>query len=338
MFNFFSRPRHIPVTPINTHRIRCSTPRSVPPAPRTSPYSRLPPPPRKRYAAGLGPHRVDGRTLRPQKSLKARRSINGGAAQPTRTHSRPLTSEHPTHKVDNDVRPSPDAVYNDDEIFLRQFELLHVSRAFREELTKARVLAARSAEHAPALSKAREERIKREKERQRMQIELEKHQEMMARVEKRRREALRLFAKNAHRVAKERFRANLPRKPSAEQARDVFARYDDEWDVLKSEICERTQPIHFTQMPWPVLARITRPDQITYSAVEEFLFHPLRPAKSPKDRLRAEIMKWHPDKFDRKILSKVMVEHIDLVKEASGRVARILTQMMMKIETGSQAT
>ena len=336
MFNFFSRPRHIPVTPINTHRIRCSTPRSVPPPSGASPYSRLPPPPRKRYAAGLGPHRVDGRSIRLQKSLRARRSIHARDAQPTRPRSRTLTSDNPTHAVDKNAQPTPSAVYNDDKIFLQQFERLHVSRAFREELTKARELVARSAEQAPVLCKAREERLKREKERQRMQIALQKHREMMARVEKRRREALRLFAKNAHRVAKERIRTNLfatPRKCSAQQAGDLLARYDNEWDALKSEICERTEPIHFDQMPWPVLAHITRPDQITYSAVEEFLLHPLRPVKSPKDRLRAEIMKWHPDKFDRRILSKVAAEQIDLVREASGHVARILTQMMMKIET-----
>jgi hypothetical protein len=85
-------------------------------------------------------------------------------------------------------------------------------------------------------------------------------------------------------------------------------------------------------VPWPVLAYISHPDQITYPAVEEFLFHPLRTVKSPKDRLKAEMLRWHPDKFDGRILGKVVVEQIDMVREASGHVARILTQMMMKLE------
>jgi hypothetical protein len=221
---------------------------------------------------------------------------------------------------------------------LQQFERLQVSHAFREELTKARELVARSAEQAPARNKAREERLQRERERQRMRVALEKHQEMMARVEKRRCEDLRRHAKTAHRVAKERLQARqvaTPRKLSAEQAVDRLARYDNEWDALKNDNFELKEPIHFAQMPWPVLAHVTHPYQITYAAVEEFLFHPLRTAKSPKDRLRAEIMKWHPDKFDRKILSKVVVEQIDLVREASGHVARILTQMMTKLEAES---
>lgn len=334
MFNFFSRPQHIPVTPITTHRIRCSGPCTVPPEPAASPYSRFPPPPRKRYVAGLGPHRVDGRSIRPPKPLKARRSRQGKSAQPKRTRSIPLSQP-----------PATPTTEDEDKVFLQQFARLQ----FSQELAKARLLVKRSAQEAPALNKARKERLAREEEehrlerqrrieRQRMELELEKHRNLMARVEKRRREAIHRLAKNAHIIAKERLQARqvaLPRQSLAEQVANRLARYDNQWDALKNENFDIGEPLHFAQMPWPVLAHVTLPEQITYSAVEEFLFHPLRAVKSPKDRLRGEVLRWHPDKFDAKILSKVMVEEIEMVREASGHVVRILTQMMMKMEAQS---
>jgi hypothetical protein len=342
MFNFFkSRPRYIPVTPITTHKIRCSTPSPVPPPPGASPL--FPPPPRKRYVAGLGPHRVDARSLRRQKSLKARRSGQARAAQPNRTRGVPLTSERLGHEPAKGVRSVHDEV--DEKIFLEQLERLKLSHAFREELAKAREHVARSAEEALVLKKAREERIERERlererrlERKRMEAEFEKQRQMMARVEKRHRESQRYYAKNVHRFAKERIEARklaTPRQPSVEQVANSLARYDNKWEALKNEIGERQDSIHFVQMPWPVLAHITHPDQITYAAVEEFLFHPLYTAKSPKERLRAEVLRWHPDKFDAKILSRVQVEQFDMVREASGLVARILMQMMKKLEAES---
>lgn len=333
MFNFFRRPRQIPVTPITTHRIRCSTPRSVPPPPGLSPLCRFPPPPRKRYVA---PHRVDARFIRRQSSLKARRSAIAKAAHSKRAHA----SERPSQGADQ-----PASVIDEEQIFLQQFSLLQ----FSQELAKARALVTRSAEQAPALQKAREERIAQEEEqrrlererrleRQRMEAALQKQREMKARLEKRRRESIRFYSKNARRICKERLHtgqpAAIPQHPSAEEAGNYLARYDAAWNALKNDNFEIPQPIHFVQIPWPVLAHTTRPDQITYAAVEKFLFHPLRDAKSPKDRLRAEMLRWHPDKFNAKVLSHVMGDQIDVVREASGHVARILTQMMMKLEAG----
>jgi hypothetical protein len=344
MFNFFGRPRHIPVTPITTQRIRCNTPRTVPPSPGASPYSKFPPPPRKRYGAGLGPHRVDSRLLRRQKSLKPRRSLRAKAAHPRRTRSIPLTFEHLTNEVHKVAQSKSAAVNHDaeDEIFLQQLSRLNVSHAFRKELVAARDLVARSAEEAPALNKAREEKLAREREarerrleRQRMEATLEKQRLKMAHIEKRRREAIHRHAKNAHRIAKEHPRPDPPKAPQNplfERVANRLAHYDNAWDALKNEHREHQGPIHFMQVPWPVLAPITHPDQITYPAVEEFLFHPLRTVKSPKDRLKAEMLRWHPDKFDARILGKVMVEQMDMVREAAGHVARILTQMMMKLE------
>ncbi|KZP08296.1 hypothetical protein FIBSPDRAFT_712785, partial [Athelia psychrophila] len=68
---------------------------------------------------------------------------------------------------------------------------------------------------------------------------------------------------------------------------------------------------------------------ITLQRVREFVFHPLRKGmvlKSRRDRVRAEMLKWHPDKFNAKVLSKVV--DAEQVTEAAGQVARFLTEIM----------
>jgi hypothetical protein len=268
--------------------------------------------------------------------LKARRTAVVKAARSKRAHA----AARPSQKAG---QPAP--ALDEEQIFLQQFALLQ----FSHELAKARALVARSAEQAPALQKARAEKIAREEEerrqererrleRQRVEAALLKQREMQARLEKLRREDIRFYTKDARRFCKERLRvdppAGTPPQPPAEDAGHWLARYDDAWNTLKNDNIVIPHLINFVQIPWPVLAHITRPDQITYAAVEKFVFHPLRDPKSPKDRLRVEMLRWHPDKFNGKVLSHVMADQIDVVREASGHVARILTQMMTKLEAG----
>ncbi|KAI0354439.1 hypothetical protein OH77DRAFT_1360973, partial [Trametes cingulata] len=70
---------------------------------------------------------------------------------------------------------------------------------------------------------------------------------------------------------------------------------------------------------------------ITYERVREFLFHPFRntiEGKSPKDVLKVEVMRWHPDKFDVQIRPKVREEHWEKTREAAGLVARWVTRLL----------
>jgi hypothetical protein len=75
----------------------------------------------------------------------------------------------------------------------------------------------------------------------------------------------------------------------------------------------------------------TSTSDITRQRVQAFVFHPLRAdadIKSRRDRVRAEILKWHPDKFDAKVVGAVIDTEKDQVKEGAGVVARILTQIL----------
>jgi len=48
--------------------------------------------------------------------------------------------------------------------------------------------------------------------------------------------------------------------------------------------------------------------------------------KNRRERVRMEILKWHPDKFNAKVLGKVI--DAAQVAEGAGLVARFLTQIM----------
>ena len=107
-----------------------------------------------------------------------------------------------------------------------------------------------------------------------------------------------------------------------------FDEYEAKWTELKEG--RELPPLPFEILPWPVLGLPAYgPSDITLPRVEEFVFHPLRSGwemKSRRDRVRAEILRWHPDKFNAKVLGKVISP--DSVSEGAGAVARFLTKIM----------
>jgi len=112
--------------------------------------------------------------------------------------------------------------------------------------------------------------------------------------------------------------------PSQPTDDDRWNLYEWKWDALKGYV----GLLVFSQLPWPVLHDVNTIHDLTPERFSEFLFSPKRPgyeAKTKKDRVKNELLRFHPDKYDGKILGKVCVEDHALVKEAVGRVTRFLT-------------
>ncbi|KAI0320468.1 hypothetical protein OF83DRAFT_1053111 [Amylostereum chailletii] len=85
--------------------------------------------------------------------------------------------------------------------------------------------------------------------------------------------------------------------------------------------------------PWPLCFPITRVEDINAHNVEAFVMHPHRPGmegKTRKLRLRAELLRWHPDKFQAVVLGKVVPTERENIKELAVTVAQILTQLMAR--------
>ncbi|KAI0305579.1 hypothetical protein B0F90DRAFT_1613513, partial [Multifurca ochricompacta] len=86
----------------------------------------------------------------------------------------------------------------------------------------------------------------------------------------------------------------------------------------------------FERIPWPVAGTpLDRTlDVLRPEAIREFLLSPTHsPDVPPKDRIRAALRRWHPDKFAR-VLTQVMESDRDAVTEGMGIVVRCLNGML----------
>jgi hypothetical protein len=188
--------------------------------------------------------------------------------------------------------------------------------------------------------KARRQREIEEMERERLRRWVEElaergrqqEQERMLRQAREKEEAERRANEDAE--ARRRLQENIRKARElfsagdASSIRHQFEEYELKWDELRSG--RELPPLSFDILPWPVLgSNATQPSDITLQRVQEFVYHPLRRGvelKSRRDRVRMEMLKWHPDKFNIKILGKVI--DATQVAEGAGRVARFLTQIM----------
>ncbi|KAF8872733.1 hypothetical protein BD779DRAFT_1452527 [Infundibulicybe gibba] len=236
----------------------------------------------------------------------------------------------------------------------KKVEIAHI-RAQEEQrlMAEAEIAAQRQAEEkkkADTLSRIRMRKLKD-------QLREERKLFALAHETARRRDEARAKANSAQRQAQElKARKERANRATAKLAamRDAFNRekaardqeeknqlcarftlYDAKWEALKGP--DELPPLYFKQLPWPILADINTADEITLQAMKTFIFHPERLSpigKSPKERLRLELLKWHPDKFNAKILGRIAQEQQAHVQEAAGRVARFLNEMLAEVEAG----
>ena len=85
----------------------------------------------------------------------------------------------------------------------------------------------------------------------------------------------------------------------------------------------------FYDIPWPVLGQANTFHDLTNQNIAAFLLSPHHSqGKSPRARLRAAILIWHPDKFAQKVLPHVAESHRPAVVAAVNVVARIVTELI----------
>jgi hypothetical protein len=178
----------------------------------------------------------------------------------------------------------------------------------REQFQRRRE-AARLAEARRAAAAAEEEARQRRVEHQRR--EQQKQQQQMLREERRR----------------------LERAMRMREIANAWRSYEARWGLLSQRQPELglLSALTFERIPWPVadvpldrtLDELLRPE-----AIREFLLSPAHsPDVSSKDRIRAALRRWHPDKFSR-VLSQVMESDREVVAEGMGIVIRCLNEML----------
>ncbi|KAE9389451.1 hypothetical protein BT96DRAFT_766625, partial [Gymnopus androsaceus JB14] len=82
--------------------------------------------------------------------------------------------------------------------------------------------------------------------------------------------------------------------------------------------------------PWPMLSKPSSPEDITQHAISAYVFSPHYPEKEKpeKDRIKEQIRRWHPDRFETKLLTKVIEADKERVKEGAGSVVRTLNNLL----------
>ena len=132
-------------------------------------------------------------------------------------------------------------------------------------------------------------------------------------------------------------RRRLERIRRAREIASAWSSYETRWGVLSQrQQPGSSPPLTFERIPWPVAAAVEPLDGRTSSldellgpeAIREFLLSPVHsPDVVAKDRIRAALRRWHPDKFAR-VLSQVVESDKDAVAEGVGIVVRCLNEML----------
>ena len=133
------------------------------------------------------------------------------------------------------------------------------------------------------------------------------------------------------------------RRRSRERRRAAEARelYDTRWRALLEPSENSGGSLRFPDIPWPVLppdlsSRRTKElalDDLTVEAISSFLLvqgnsESEAGKKERKDKLRETMLRFHPDKFEGRILKRVVESERETVMEAVGIVVRSVNTLM----------
>ncbi|THV07088.1 hypothetical protein K435DRAFT_559765, partial [Dendrothele bispora CBS 962.96] len=86
--------------------------------------------------------------------------------------------------------------------------------------------------------------------------------------------------------------------------------------------------------PWPLFQTPLQAEDITLGAVQHFIKFVTGPAFDKtkiKNKIKAEILRWHPDKFTPKILPFVRDEEKEVVKEGAKIVSGLLNDCLRQV-------
>ncbi|KAI9461289.1 hypothetical protein BJY52DRAFT_1260573 [Lactarius psammicola] len=162
------------------------------------------------------------------------------------------------------------------------------------------------------------------------------------REEARRAEARRLAAEEARRRQQQQQQEESLREERRQRqrrrAREIAKRVAHVRGARQPEL-GLLSALTFERIPWPVVdaplldcgTPRTRLDVLLrHEAIREFVLSSAHsPDVAPKDRIRAALRRWHPDKFAR-VLSQVIESDRDAVAEGMGVVVRCLNDMLEK--------
>ncbi|KAG6333170.1 hypothetical protein ID866_5916 [Astraeus odoratus] len=144
-----------------------------------------------------------------------------------------------------------------------------------------------------------------------------------------------------HRETAERAEQETPARLQAHAEMDKEAarlREQDEEETDRQEelrVLRELTGIDVRELPWPTFKfKHFTPEEIEKNDVFAFILHVLRPvpSKSARDKVKTEVFRFHPDKFNALVLPKVREDQRELAAELAGAVVRVLNSIMEGVE------
>jgi hypothetical protein len=110
--------------------------------------------------------------------------------------------------------------------------------------------------------------------------------------------------------------------------------YERQWiGLLGSK--SNSADLGFGDIPWPMQGESVNISQITAEAISSFLFLPgdeghdeAGRGRVRKEELRGTILRFHPDKFEGRVIPRVKDEERAAVREGANAVTRAVTALM----------
>ena len=161
--------------------------------------------------------------------------------------------------------------------------------------------------------------------------------------ERQRKKAERKARKEDQRKAREEtLRLEMQREAERKLKREAKEerRRREAWDYYEArwKKCMASEPfdslLKFRDIPWPVFDIPTVTEHLTTGNISVFLLYGIHgddgitESKLRKERIREALLRWHPDKFEGKMGSRLDPREREMVAEGVGIVVRCLNQLM----------
>ena len=138
------------------------------------------------------------------------------------------------------------------------------------------------------------------------------------REEQFRREQARLAMQEHERQAK------AGKTMSKEEVAKLFEAHRGQWDKIQT-----LGSLIWEDFPWPMFKRPKGPDDLTSPAITAYMLSSVHSQdRATKERIKDNIRRWHPDRFNSQLLPKVKENERERVSEGAGTVARILNDLL----------
>ncbi|KAF8334125.1 uncharacterized protein EI90DRAFT_3121466 [Cantharellus anzutake] len=140
----------------------------------------------------------------------------------------------------------------------------------------------------------------------------------------------RVAQEREHELRKRRQQASRPTSPHAYLSMsDAWEMYEQRWHFTMSDEIGSAAPLSFESIPWPMNPRPTSVDELDGALVKSFILSPAHSQGKPaKQRLRDQLLRFHPDRFEGRWLSRVCENDRSAVKEGVNKVARYLNEAL----------